>query len=709
MNADSPKDPGALYAGSDIGGTFTDTVLLTEDGTVHMAKSPTTKEQLTRGAVTALELAAAQIGLTAGAVGDHLVYYAHGTTQATNAFIERKGVKTGLLTTRGFRDVLRSQRGMASWVGLGHVSRRYSARTKPEPIIPIEQVAEIVERVDYKGSVVVPLDEQQLREQVRALVAQGVEAIAIAFLWSFRNDAHERRAVEIIAEEAPEVFVTASSQLLPVLGEYERTSTTAINAYLGPIIARYVTNLEGELRGSGFDGLLSIMESGGGVLPAEDAATQAAAMLTSGPAGGVLASAALAAEKGWPNVITSDMGGTSFDVGLIVDGEPLLTRTAEVGRFHIALPMIGVTAIGSGGGSIAGVDDGHLFVGPESAGARPGPACYGRGGERPTVTDADVVLGFIDPTYFLGGDMGLDRAAAEEAIRAHVAEPLGLGVVEAAAGIRSVADNHMADLLRKVTLRAGYDPRDFVLFAYGGAGPTHAHRYAAEAGISTIFIPATAPVHSAYGAITSDRHRSFTVAFHQHAPRNFRVASEHVSAVDLADGFVGLRARCEAAMGSDRLTMRRYVGMRFRQQVHELAIELPDGDITPAVVDKLVDTFTERYETIYGKDTALRIAGVEFTVLRVDGHVPVTKPQPAPRTASSDALTASGQREVYFEELGELTPTAVFRPEDLAGGGTVTGPAIFELAGTTVVVGPAQHAQVDGHGHITIAIDQEQS
>jgi N-methylhydantoinase A len=705
----SSTAPGALYAGSDIGGTFTDTVLLTEDGQVHMAKSPTTKEQLTRGAVSALELAAAQIGVTGDAIGDNLVYYAHGTTQATNAFIERKGVTTGLLTTRGFRDVLRSQRGMASWLGLGHVSRQYSARTVPEPIIPIELVGQVVERVDYKGSIVVPLDEEQLRGEVRALLEKGVEAIAIAFLWSFRNDAHERRAVEIIAQEAPDVFVTASSQLLPVLGEYERTSTTAINAYLGPIIARYVTNLEGELRSSGFRGGLSIMESGGGVLPAEDAATQAAAMLTSGPAGGVLASAALAAEKGWPNVITSDMGGTSFDVGLIVDGEPLLTRTSEVGRFNVALPMIGVTAIGAGGGSIAAVNDGHLTVGPESAGARPGPACYGRGGTRPTITDADVVLGFIDPEYFLGGNMGLDREAAERAIREHVAEPLGLGLLEAAAGIRSVADNHMADLLRKVTLRAGYDPRDFVVFAYGGAGPTHAHRYTAEAGISTIFVPATAAVHSAYGAITSDRHRSFTVAFHQYAPRNFRVASEHVSAADLAEGLEALRERCQAAMGTDALTMRRYVGMRFRQQVHELAIELPDGDVTPQLVDALVDTFTERYETIYGKDTALRVAGVEFTVLRVDGHVPVTKPQPMPRSSATAPLPPSGQRPVYFEELGELTPTGVYRPEDLAGGGTVAGPAVFELAGTTVVVGPNQHAVIDGHGHITIEIPQEQS
>jgi N-methylhydantoinase A len=708
MDVASAPNGRAFFVGSDIGGTFTDTVLLTEDGQIHMAKSPTTKQELTRGAISALELAAGEIGVAPSSIGDHLVYYAHGTTQATNAFIERKGVRTGLLCTRGFRDVLRAQRGMASWAGLGHLSRRYSVRRAPEPIIPPELVREVEERVDYKGSVVVPLNEETLRDAVRGLVADGVEAIAIAFLWAFRNDAHARRAVEIIAEEAPDVFVSAGSQLLPVLGEYERTSTTAINAYLGPIIARYVTGLESELRSSGFRGGLSIMESGGGVLPAQDAATQAAAMLTSGPAGGVLASAAIAAEKGWKNVITSDMGGTSFDVGLIVDGEPLLTRTSEVGRFHVALPMISVTAIGSGGGSIAAVNDGHLTVGPESAGARPGPACYGRGGDRPTVTDADVVLGAIDPGYFLGGQIVLDRDKAEEAISAHVAEPLGLSVVEAAAGIRSVADNQMADLLRKVTLRAGYDPRDFVLFAYGGAGPTHAHRYAAEAGIGTVFVPATAPVHSAYGAITSDRHRSFTVAFNEHAPRGFALASEHISA-DAIDAALGtLAQRCVQVMGDDALSMRRYVGMRFRQQVHELSIELPPGRVTAATVDDLVDRFTERYESIYGRDTALRIAGVEFTVLRVEGHVPVAKPRPAPRDGRLEALTPSGERPIYFEEVGELVPAAIYRHEDVDGGGIIAGPAAIEEAGTTILVGPGHRAVVDGHGHITIEIPQEE-
>lgn len=696
----------ALYAGSDIGGTFTDTVLLTASGEVHVSKSPTTKHDLTEGAVSGLALAGEAIGASPAQIGERLAYYAHGTTQATNAFIERKGARTGLLCTKGFRDVLRTQRSMASWAGLArHEILHYSARTHPQPIIPLELVAEVEERIDYKGAVVAPLNEPQLREAVRRLRDAGVEAIAVVFLWAFRNDAHERRAVEIIGEEAPGVFVSAGSELLPLLGEYERTSTTAINAYLGPIIARYVTGLEDELRASGFDGEVSIMESGGGVLPADDAAGQAAAMLASGPAGGVLASVAIAAERGWRNVITSDMGGTSFDVGLIVDGQPVLTRTAEVGRFHVALPMIGVTAIGSGGGSIARVEDGHLTVGPQSAGAVPGPACYGTGGERPTITDADVVLGFIDPDFFLGGRMRLHRELAEAAIERHVARPLGMGVLEAAVGIRDVADNQMADLLRRVTVRAGYDPRDFVVFAYGGAGPTHAHRYAAEAGIGTAFVPATASVHSAYGAVTSDRQRTFTAAFHEHTPRGFELASEHISAVRLTAAFAALEQRCRAAMGDAGLRMRRFIGMRFRQQVHELAIEVPEDELTSETIDRLVDEFTERYEQLYGPGTALRIAGVELTVVRLDGRVPVLRPAAAVHAQRDVALAPSGRRDVHFGTSAGLQSTAVFRSPDIAAGGVVSGPAVLDLLGTTVVIGPGQTGRVDGQGHITIELE----
>lgn len=440
------------YIGTDIGGTFTDLVYLSDEGDVRIFKALTTPDNRTQGVIDAMQLAAEADGQTLEELIAQLGYFAHGTTAATNAFIERKGAVTGLLTTRGFEDTLRIQRAMAGWIGLpSHEISHFSKRHVPTQIIPPALIRGIVERVDYKGEVIVALDEDAARRAIRELLAQGVEAIAVCLLWSFRNPAHEQRLLEIIEEEAPGLFVTASSSLVPIIGEYERTSTTAINAYLGPVIHRYINGLEAHVRRFGFQGPISIMESGGGVLPASEAAFQAANLMTSGPAGGVLASQKLGELLGYPNVLTADMGGTSFDVGLIVNGQPLLETVREVGRFHVALPSIKVTAIGAGGGSIARVLDGHLHVGPESAGSTPGPACYGRGGDEPTITDADVVLGIIDAKYFLGGRMKLDVEAAHEAVRKHVAEPLGISVEQAAAGIREVANNQMADLLRRAT------------------------------------------------------------------------------------------------------------------------------------------------------------------------------------------------------------------------------------------------------------------
>ena len=445
----------SYYIGTDIGGTFTDLVMLSDDGEVTIVKSPTTPSDRTKGVLNALDSVARQIGIPRDQLIENLKYFAHGTTAATNAFIERKGVKTGLLITRGFADTLRIQRCMASWAGLAdHEIAHFSQRTIPVPIIPLDLIEEISERVDENGDIVAPLDEAAARASIRNLASKGVEAVAITLLWSFRNPAHENRLAEIVREEAPGMFITISSSLIPILGEYERASTTSINSYLGPVIHRYINGLEKSIRGYGYDGPISIMESGGGVLPAEEAAFQAANLLTSGPAGGVLASQKLGELIGFKNIITTDMGGTSFDVGLIVDGQPILETSREVGRFHVALPSIKVTAIGAGGGSIARVAGGHLAVGPESAGSEPGPACYGRGGEEPTITDADIVLGIIDPAYFLGGQMKLDIEKSKAAVEEKIAKPLGLDIYEAAAGIREVANNKMADLLRRVTTRS---------------------------------------------------------------------------------------------------------------------------------------------------------------------------------------------------------------------------------------------------------------
>lgn len=691
------------YIGTDIGGTFTDLVLLSDDGEARIFKALTTPDDRTRGVLDAIEQAAAATGVSSEKLVSDLRYFSHGTTAATNAFIERKGARTGLLITRGFEDTLRIQRAMAGWIGMAsHEISHFSKRRVPEQIVPRELIQGIVERVDYKGQVIAPLDEEKARLSIRALVAQKVESIAISLLWSFRNPAHEQRLVELVKEEAPGVFVTASSLLVPIIGEYERTSTTSINAYLGPVIHRYIVGLESAVRGYGFNGPISIMESGGGVLPADEAAFQAANLLTSGPAGGVLASQNLGKLLGYENILTADMGGTSFDVGLIVAGRPLLETVREEGRFHVALPSIKVTAIGAGGGSIARVRDGHLTVGPESAGSTPGPACYGRGGVEPTITDADVVLGIIDPKYFLGGKMGLDVKAAHEAVRTFVADPLGMDVVEAASGIREVANNQMADLLRRVTLRAGYDPRDFVLMAYGGAGATHAHQFGAVAGIGRVIVPNTGPAHSAYGTVTGDRHRSFSLAIGQHAPARFRKASDHIDINAVNAGLATLEGRTKRALG-ESVTIQRFVGMRFRQQVHELSVEVPAGKLDAAHVDALVDAFEVQYERIYGKNTALRISGIEFTVLRVEGTSPVIKPKPRKLDGAGRSNAPVDTRKVYFYGHGFM-PTAIYRIEDIGPGHRLIGPCIIERPDTTIVVGPGQSAEMETYANIVIQI-----
>jgi N-methylhydantoinase A len=693
------------FIGTDIGGTFTDLVMLSETGEVTIVKSPTTPSDRTQAVLNALAAAAERQGIDARTLIKQLQYFAHGTTAATNAFIERKGAKTGLLITRGFADTLRIERCMASWAGLAdHEIAHFSKRTIPTPIIPLDLIEEIEERIDERGAVIAPLGEAAARDSIRRLTAKGVEAIAITLLWSFRNPIHEQRLAEIVREEAPNVFVTISSELVPILGEYERASTTSINSYLGPVIHRYIDGLEKSIRDYGYDGPISIMESGGGVLPAREAAFQAANLLTSGPAGGVLASQKLGERLGFKNIITSDMGGTSFDVGLIVDGQPILATSREVGRFHVALPAIKVTAIGAGGGSIARVRGGHLTVGPDSAGAEPGPVCFGRGGTDPTITDADVVLGIIDPNYFLGGEMKLDAGLAEAAIMEHIGKPLGYDLHEAAAGIREVANNQMADLLRRVTTRSGYDPRGFAIFAYGGAGPTHAHLYGSIAGISTAVVPTTASGHSALGAVTADRHRSFSVAFGHHAPPRFKNASDHVDVQGMNEGFARLDQLCRAALGEDA-QIDHLVTMRFRFQVHEIPVEAPNKQLTPAELDALVERFVERYEQIYGKNTALRGTGVEFNVLRAEAVSPVQKPVLSLLPKRDVAPEPLSNRKVYFYRLG-FKETPVYRSENLGPGTVLRGPVIVERPDTTILVGINQSLEVEPYGNFILRLSE---
>jgi N-methylhydantoinase A len=693
-----------FYVGTDIGGTFTDAVVVEEGGGRRVFKAPTTPRDRSEGVLDVLALAAGAYGLELSEFVRQIAYFGHGTTTATNALIERRGVRTGLITTLGFGDTLLLQRTMGSWAGMGDAFTHFSARQNPTPLIPRQLIQEVPERVDYKGAVLVPLDEAAARAAIRALLDAGVEALAVCFLWSFVNPAHERRVGELLREEGGEaVFCSLSHELVAVLGEYERTATVAVNAYLGPTIRDYVARLQERLAEHGFAGTFSIMDSGGGVMPAAEAAERPVRLLNSGPAGGVLASAALAQTLGYPNVITTDMGGTSFDVGLIVDGQPLVASVTELAKYHLVQPVIAVKAIGAGGGSIARVDDGYLFVGPESAGADPGPACYGRGGTEPTITDADVVLGLLDPDFFLGGQMPLRRDLAEAAIRTRVAEPLGLSVVAAAAGIREIADHQMADLLRNVTIQQGHDPRAFVLFAYGGAGPTHCHRYAADLGVRAILVPAAATGWSAYGAVTSDRHYSCSLTDLLRAPAGFRVASETIPAERIAASFARLEAEARAALGDTGtpVSARRFLALRYRRQVHEVEVEVPGGPLDAAGVDALVDRFERKYEALYGQGTGLRAAGIEVSTFRVEATAPVPRPRLEALPAGTTADARVGTRAVYGRD-GGAREVAVYRGERLGAGSRVAGPAIVEHPGTTIVLEAGQCAEVDQYGNTVI-------
>jgi N-methylhydantoinase A len=698
---------GRFSVGTDIGGTFTDMVVIDRETGLRQFKVPTTPADRSLAVIEGFKLAAAGYGLTVEQFAKDVSYFAHGTTAATNAYIERKGERTVLLTTRGFGDSIFVQRSMGSWTGIGERSSHYSERRNPDPIIPREDIFEIDERVDCAGSEIVALSREQVRNVARYIREHGIGAVAICFLWSFINSAHEIEAGKLIRAECPEAFITLSSDIAPVIGEYERTATTVVNSYLGPIIARYVKLLESRLRDNGFTGDFTVMDSAGGVVEAEEAGTRAVELMISGPAGGVLASAALARRLGFPNVITGDMGGTSFDAGLIVDGEPLVATMSVTGNYHIASPRIRVTAIGAGGGSIASVDEaGVLVVGPRSAGAVPGPAAYGKGGSYPTVTDADVVLGIIDPAFFLGGTIQLDRSLAEEAVRKHIAEPLGLSVLEAAAGIRAVAENQMADLVRAVTIQQGYDPRDFVMFAYGGAGPTHGYAIAQDAGINTVVIPQTATVHSGFGTVSSDRVRSFQRSDPQRTPPGTARAADHLDIDRINGTFESIEKRCAEAMHDDpNLQIKRTLYFRFRRQTHELGVPVPSKKLSSDDVATLIDDFYTRYERIYGAGTSLADAGIEINTFRVEGRIPSASLEgseshaPAGRTMDAAFL---GTRDVLFEK--EPVPTKIYRGELVPANVDIDGPAILEFFGTSVVAGPGRHATIDGDGNVIIRV-----
>jgi N-methylhydantoinase A len=697
-----------MYLGVDIGGTFTDLVLMDDTGSIDTAKAPTTPSQLEKGVFDAISLAAEKRGWQPDELLARVTAFGHGTTQATNALIERDGAVTGLITTRGFRDTLSVQRLMGFTAGLSVDQLSwYSRRRYPDPIVPRSLTLEVPERVDQAGNVLLPLDEDAVRRAVRKLKALAVEAFAVALLWSFRNPRHEQRVGEIIGEMCPDAYISLSSEVAPVIGEYERTATTVLNSYLASKVVSYLERVEDLLRAQRFEGNFYVLNSGGGVMAAQEAARKPVLLIASGPTGGVLGSLQIGQEIGQPNIITTDMGGTSFDVAIVIDGKPLVSATHEAGGYHLATPMIDIRAVGAGGGSIAKVENGLLSVGPESAGARPGPVCYGQGGTRATVTDADIVLGIISPDNFLGGRMKLDRDAAVDAIREQIAAPLGMKVERAAAGIRQVVDGHMADTLREMTIGRGHDPRDFVLFAYGGAGPAHCTSYGAELGVSKIIIPATSMAHSAFGALAADIHRTAERSFLLRGGGGERDPWDGIDFKVVAGLFKELEKQCLEALRlsgvrKSEAEFQRSIDMRYRRQTHELIVPVPGGRITAKTIRSIAADFEKTYEAVYGRGAGFRAAGIELVTFRIAGIGRTAKPKIAgpkaghgPKAKSRRIFEPAGQRFVSANIWDWLALPAGYR---------VAGPSIIEHPETTVYIGPGQTANIDADGKLSIEL-----
>jgi N-methylhydantoinase A len=687
----------------DSGGTFTDCVVVDGDGNVTTAKSGSTPADFSVGVLAAVTRAAQALGLGLEELLPDTDLFAHGTTVATNVLLTRSGPRVGLITTKGHEDALIIGRTIQKAAGLVESELTNLARLeKANPIVPRPLIKGVTERVDYKGAVIVPLELEEARRAAAELVAAGVEAIAICFLWSFLLPEHEQAVQKMITTEHPGVFVSSSHEVAPVIKEYERGASTVLNAYLSRDTFAYISALQDKLAAAGLRHDPVIMQSVGGVTSAADAKGHAVSLLSSGPAGGVLGAAALGELIGSANVITTDVGGTSFDVGLVVDGGPAITSVPVFDKYHTVLPVLDVTSIGAGGGSIAWIEPGtgHLKVGPQSAGADPGPACYGLGGQRPTVTDANVVLGRIDPGYFLGGTRSLRADLAEAAIREHVATALGVSVVEAAMGIVDILDARMADLVRMETIGRGYDPREFALFAFGGAGPLHVGAYGVEIGAKPIVVPAHSSVFSAYGIAGSDLvrvHQSSDPMIAPFDPERLTAVFSRMEQATLAD-------LVSKGLKRDAITTYREVELRFRGQVHEVRVPVPPGDLGGEQVNEILADFEQRYNRRYGRGAAYRKAGIEARTFLVRGVGRLLRPQqrPALLGAPDPAAARTGERPVYFGEFGAFAPTPVYRREMLKPGNVVAGPAIIEAIDTTVLLHPGQSARADGWSNLLL-------
>jgi N-methylhydantoinase A len=675
--------------GVDSGGTFTDVCLFeVETGRVEVWKVPSTPDDPSRGIAQGIEEGIGRVGAAAAEVG----YFGHGTTVATNALIQHKGVKTGLITTDGFRDLLE--------IGRQKRPDLYDLQAdKPETLVPRDLRLEVPERVHHDGTEEIPLDEAAVRVAVRKLKAEGVKAVAVCFLYGFVRKAHEEAAMRILAEEFPEAFACASHQVAPEFREFERLSTAVVNAYLGPVMQGYITRLGARVKALGVTATPHLTQSNGGVIGFDAAARLPVRTVLSGPSTGVVGAQAIGRLAGIPNLITFDMGGTSTDVALLTNGDCRLASEATVHGYPIKAPMLDIHTVGAGGGSIAYVDSGGLLkVGPRSAGANPGPVCYDLGNTEPTVTDANVVLQTLNPEYLLGGRMKVHQQLAKAAV-GRLADKLGMGVMETAQGILSVVTANMAKAIRVISVQRGHDPRDYTLVAFGGAGPVHAARLARELDIASILVPRNPGILCAMGLLLTDLRADF-------AATRLMLLDDAAIPV-MAEAFGGLEAQAahwftEEEIPEAARQLTRTVDMRYAGQNYELPIDLPEGPITAASLAALAEGFAAAHRRMYG--FVAEGEPVQCVTFRIEAAGVVEKAsfQPRPDAGPDASAARIGMRDVWLPEAGGFVACPVYDREKLDSGNRIEGPAIVEQMDATTVILPGMTARVEPYLNLIV-------
>jgi N-methylhydantoinase A len=684
-----------LKIGIDVGGTFTDFLVVADDAEPQIFKTLSTPKDPSIGLVNGLTDIAEAAGKTLDEFAPDIDTIVHGTTVTTNATLTRTGAKTGLITTEGVRDALEMRRGIRE----EQYNNRY---TNVPPLVPRYLRAGVGGRLDRKGNEVEGLKLDDVRAAIETFKAEGVEAVAICFMNAFANPAHEKEAGALVAKEMPDAYLTVSADLLPSIRFYNRVSTTVLNSYNGPKLRAYIDALLKRLADVGFTGVLLIMQSNGGVVLPETAQTTAAMTLLSGPAAGPVAGLGYAEAHGQKNCLTVDMGGTSFDAAMVLDGVPITANEGEINRYRIALPMLDIVTIGAGGGSIGWIDEGGLLrMGPQSAGADPGPVCYGQGGTLPACTDADLVLGYLDPGYFAGGKLKLDVDAARKAIEEKIAKPLGMSVEEAALGMYRVINTNMAQGVREITIKRGFDPREFPMVVAGGAGPNHACMIGDELEIPLLVVPRESSIFCAAGMLMSDLKHDFV--------RSYVRRIDDGDWKMLASLIAEMRAEGDVLLDSESIpaAQRTYVlklDARYAKQYHEVTYEAPITAVENRDADGIKALFHAEHNRLYGYSLEEQGTPVEIINVRLQAVGSTDKPAYTQETyAGSDPAPAlKGERKIIVPETGKAATVPVYDGHATKFGYQIAGPAIIEQENTSILVTQSYDCVCDQYGSFAV-------